>query len=293
MTWPARKPTELETALPAPVAMVFETPPDSMRAVPTPSPTEMPTPPTPPPAPPAPENAEPVPPPVTPPTQAAEPLPMPPVEPPPESRPPSPTPVPAPQAPAPPMEAPLEAPADTAEPLPIPPAPVAPPPPPARPAPTQPRPPPRVATAPPKFPMPQNYSFGPAAPARPGQSPAAAPAWGPAVSGEMSFGQFAKITQGRVDASWLNALQAWWDRNGYYPKQAAALGQDGRVRLEMVVDRYGKVQRLELVGRSGSQWLDLGALAVFRGAALPPFPPNNKDDHITLELSIDYILLRR
>jgi protein TonB len=109
----------------------------------------------------------------------------------------------------------------------------------------------------------------------------------------MSYGQFARVTQGRVDPSWLSALQAWWQQHGYYPKQAAVLGQDGTAKIELVVDRWGKVRSVELLHRSGSPWLDLGAQAVFRGAKLAPFPANSADDQITLELTINYIIVRR
>lgn len=115
---------------------------------------------------------------------------------------------------------------------------------------------------------------------------------GPAAKGSPSFGQFAKVTDGKVEASWLNALQGWWNRHGYYPDQAAQQGHDGKVRIEVVVDRSGKVLNVELIGKSGSQWLDLAAQGVFRGASLPPFPSSASSDKVTLELTINYILVR-
>jgi len=109
----------------------------------------------------------------------------------------------------------------------------------------------------------------------------------------MSFGNFARVTQGHVDPSWLSALHDWWDRHGYYPEQAAALGQDGVVGIEIVVDKYGNVTRLRLDSRSGSPWLDLGAQSVFRGAKLPSLLPFTSDEQITVELTIHYILVRQ
>jgi TonB family protein len=117
--------------------------------------------------------------------------------------------------------------------------------------------------------------------------------FGPAVPGEMSFGQLARVTQGHVNASWMNLLADWWQKHGYYPEQAAALGHDGVVRIEVVVDRHGKVRAVELLRRSGSPWLDLGAQAVFRGATVPPFPPHTPDEQVTVELTIRYMLVRR
>ena len=76
-------------------------------------------------------------------------------------------------------------------------------------------------------------------------------------------------------------------------KQAAVLGQHGTVRIEIVVERSGKVRVVELRRRSGSPWLDLGAQAVFRGASVPALPPNMPDSQVTLELTIRYILMHR
>ncbi len=134
------------------------------------------------------------------------------------------------------------------------------------------------------------YSFGAPSPAR--RSAPLLPAPGPAAVGPTSFGQFARVTEGHVDASWLNALHDWWERHGYYPEQAAALGQDGVVRIEIVVDKYGNVRGLRLEDRSGSPWLDLGAQSVFRGAKLPSLLPFSTDDQITLDLTIHYVLMR-
>lgn len=111
--------------------------------------------------------------------------------------------------------------------------------------------------------------------------------------GPTSFGQFAKVTSGHVDPSWLNALHDWWQRHGYFPDEAARLGQDGTVRIGIVVDKYGKVTHLELEDRSGSPWLDLAAQSVFRGANLPSLLPFTTDDQISVDLTIRYILLNR
>jgi TonB family protein len=135
------------------------------------------------------------------------------------------------------------------------------------------------------------YSLGiPVRPANPGPKQASI---GPAVRGPLSFGRFARVTEGHVDPSWLDALHAWWDRHGYYPEQAAANGEDGTVGIEIVVDRYGRVHRVTRERRSGSVWLDMAAEAVFRDARLPPFPPDSSDDRITVDLTITYVLVHR
>jgi|GEM_PF-3995219 len=141
--------------------------------------------------------------------------------------------------------------------------------------------------------MPQAYSFDSAAVPRVGPPSAAKTAPGPAAAGEMSFGQFAKLTAGHVEPSWINALHDWWLRHGYYPSQAVALQQAGWVRIQIIVDRSGKVRSVMLLRSAASPWLDIGAQDVFRGSTVPPFPPNTRDDQITLELTINYILRRR
>jgi len=269
---PWRKPPE--EVLPAPIAMVFEPPKDSARSAPEPSPmATLPVPPSP----------------VTPPAPAPRPTPAAPA-----ARP----------APSPPAQPPRTAPAATSQPQPPapPPTKMAALPMPLRPQTTPldpvPRPPERPRPLPrPRpqsdFPVPTNFSFGaPRAQPRTAEQPAAA-TYGPAARGALSFGQFARVTSGKVDPSWLSRLHEWWLRHGYYPDQAAQKGEDGRVSIQIVVDRYGRVNQVELEGRSGSVWLDMAAQGVFRGANLPPLPPDTTDPQITVDLTIDYILIRR
>jgi TonB family protein len=96
-----------------------------------------------------------------------------------------------------------------------------------------------------------------------------------------------------LGADWLRALHEWWERHGYYPHQAAEQGEDGTTRVRLRVDRSGRVEEAELEMRSGSQWLDLGSLAIFRNAMLPPFPPATPQNEVTLHLTLNFILIRR
>jgi protein TonB len=116
---------------------------------------------------------------------------------------------------------------------------------------------------------------------------------GPAARGTTALGRFARVVKGKPDADWLNDLHRWWLQHGYYPEQAARAGEDGTVEIQVVVDRYGRVHTVDLAGRSGSQWLDMAAQAVFRGANVPPFPPGSRDDEVTLDIRINYLLVRR
>jgi protein TonB len=59
----------------------------------------------------------------------------------------------------------------------------------------------------------------------------------------------------------------------------------------MRVDRDGRVERLQLIGRSGSQWLDMAALSVFRDAYLPPLPQDMKENQIPFHLTIHYVII--
>jgi protein TonB len=138
------------------------------------------------------------------------------------------------------------------------------------------------------FPAPTTFSFG--TPQRPQRFAEAGPR--AEQAGAPTLGQFARVVRGHVGEGWLEALHRWWASHGYYPEPAAERGEDGIVGIEIVVDRSGHVDALDLLSRSGSTWLDLGAQAVFRGANLPPLPPGS-DDQISVDLAIHYILIRR
>jgi periplasmic protein TonB len=95
-----------------------------------------------------------------------------------------------------------------------------------------------------------------------------------------------------VSTDWLNEVSAWWQRHAYYPPQAGLNNEDGDVTLHMRVDRDGHVTHLELVSKSGSQWLDLGALAIFRDAYLPPLPPGTSEAQIPFHVTIHFVIVR-
>ena len=68
--------------------------------------------------------------------------------------------------------------------------------------------------------------------------------------------------------------------------------QDSAV-VRFTVDRTGRVSGLQLIGRSGSIWLDAGAQALLRGRSVPPFPTSTREDSAEIDLTINYILRRR
>ncbi len=105
-------------------------------------------------------------------------------------------------------------------------------------------------------------------------------------------GDMVRVEGADLGGDWLRALHEWWERHGYYPRQAAAQGEDGTTRVRLLVDRSGRVREAELEMRSGSQWLDMGSLAIFRNAMLPPFPPATPQNEVTLHLTLNFILIR-
>jgi TonB family protein len=95
-----------------------------------------------------------------------------------------------------------------------------------------------------------------------------------------------------VGEDWFNEVAAWWLRHRFYPNEAARLAQEGDVVLRLVVGRDGRVESVEVDQKSGSPWLDLGALAVFRAAKLPPLPPDVRDPNVTVNFTIHYMIIR-
>jgi TonB family protein len=101
-----------------------------------------------------------------------------------------------------------------------------------------------------------------------------------------------RIEGADLGAAWVRELHAWWRRHGSYPPWAVAAGEDGTNEVKLLVDRSGRVLHAELEMSSGSKWLDLGTMATFRDATLPPFPPSTPQNEAILHLTITYILIR-
>jgi protein TonB len=173
--------------------------------------------------------------------------------------------------------------------------PVLPPPPPApkpRPAPAHPTP-----SRPPAFPMPMNYSFG--APIRPqSKREPAHPAtfsdlnMGPAAPGPMDATPFGEISGTNIGPDWRNALSAWVHDHAYYPEQAIRNDESGDSTVIVVANPDGRVTSVELERKSGSPWLDMALMALFRDARLPALP-QDEDGPVTFHFTMRYILLHR
>ncbi len=74
-------------------------------------------------------------------------------------------------------------------------------------------------------------------------------------------------------SAWLGRLKEWWDQHSFYPREASQTDEGGAVRVRIAIAPDGQVTFIQVVGSSGSGVLDAAALAVFRGARLPPLPP--------------------
>lgn len=110
-------------------------------------------------------------------------------------------------------------------------------------------------------------------------------------SGADSLQPLASSDDPEVGEDWLSAVAAWFKRHGYYPPEAGMNGEQGIVTVGMEVRHDGQVEAIRLEGRSGSQWLDMGALAIFRDAKLPPLPANVSAAQIPLHFSIHYVIV--
>jgi protein TonB len=70
-------------------------------------------------------------------------------------------------------------------------------------------------------------------------------------------------------SAWAAALS--WNR--HYPEAARARGEQGTVRLALMIGRGGHVISARIVGSSGSSTLDQAALEMARNASGRPLPP--------------------
>ncbi len=147
--------------------------------------------------------------------------------------------------------------------------------------------------------MPMQFSFNgsPRMTARPTERRAAPRpgaidlSFAPPGGGSDSLQIHAEANGREVGPDWLNLVAAWWARHGYYPDEAARLGQHGDVTVSMTVAHDGRVEMADVTRASNSPWLNLGALSVFRSANLPPLPADITASNIDLTFTIHYIIV--
>jgi TonB family protein len=181
--------------------------------------------------------------------------------------------------------------------LPVPPPPAPPPPVPQREAaviapPRPARPPPPSEPLPGLF-LPEARNLQPAPRRQPGSrldldiSPPRLP-----QAGRDSIEPRAIVRGAKVGPDWFSALRRWMDDHGRYPTNAALVGHEGTTRILLTVDPDGRVRSGKLVRQSGSIWLDAGTVSLFRNAMLPPFPPGADPAGVTIDFTINYVLIR-
>ncbi len=171
------------------------------------------------------------------------------------------------------------------------------PPPPLPPAPPRPRQQAQQRPLPGAFPPPIDLNFGPAASRAPaprvaGSSRAIDLSLGAPKPGPNKSEAFFDVRVANIGADWAQGLAAYWRSHRYYPQQAAQNGEDGTVEIQLVVNRLGRVESVEIQRRSGSPWLDMAAVGTWRNAQLAPLPAENTDRTITIPLTINYVLIR-
>lgn len=101
-----------------------------------------------------------------------------------------------------------------------------------------------------------------------------------------------QVNGAEVGSDYLSDLHAWWVVHRRYPQQAIEQGEQGTVVIRFRVNRQGRTSGAEILSRSGSQWLDMQAIATFSNASLPPLPTNMVGNGTTLTLTINYHLIR-
>ncbi len=144
------------------------------------------------------------------------------------------------------------------------------------------------------FPAPTAFSLGTPVPRSPPERRAGRGidvSLGQGIVGAVNTRVFGRTDKKEVGPDWYNRFAAWWDRHSYYPPQAGQNGEQGDVVLDLVVLRNGQVERVTLAEPSGSQWLDMAALGVFRGARLPSLPADAAAS-VPITLRIHYQILR-
>ena len=86
----------------------------------------------------------------------------------------------------------------------------------------------------------------------------------------------------------LRQLQAWWDTHAYYPRHASNNDEGGTVKVRLVILSDGRIFTVNMVESSGSRSLDAAAVAVFRNAHLPPFPPGTPAQPADVVVTLHY-----
>lgn len=113
------------------------------------------------------------------------------------------------------------------------------------------------------------------------------------LEGRASSDPQVRVTGAQVGADWRAAFRRWLDENIRYPQRAIELREQGSVRVRVIAAPDGTVRSVELVMPSGSPSLNVATTFPFSGARLPAFPPPADPNGVTVDLQVNYILIRR
>lgn len=114
---------------------------------------------------------------------------------------------------------------------------------------------------------------------------------GPASKGATDLTPFSDRDQEAAGADWRNALSQWVAQHAYYPEQARRNIEEGDAKVRVVAEPNGRVTTVELIGKSGSMWLDLALQALFRDQRIPALPYGTKEP-IDFNFTMHYVLIR-
>ncbi len=113
------------------------------------------------------------------------------------------------------------------------------------------------------------------------------------AEGAASTDPSVRVIGAPVDSGWSAAFRDWMNRNLRYPMRALELGESGTVRVRVIAEPNGQVRSVQLTGPSTSPSLNFGTTFPFSGATLPAFPPPADPNGVTIDLTVNYVLIRR
>jgi protein TonB len=86
----------------------------------------------------------------------------------------------------------------------------------------------------------------------------------------------------------MGKLGQWWNEHRFYPAEASLTNEGGVVKVHLVIAADGQVTSVAVVQSSGVSALDAAALAVYRNAHLPPFPPGTPAQPADVVVTLHY-----
>lgn len=113
------------------------------------------------------------------------------------------------------------------------------------------------------------------------------------LEGRASADPSVVVRGAQVGPNWNAAFRRWLDQNLRYPIRAIEEGDSGTVRVRVTARPDGTVTGVRLTGASVSPWLNSGTTRPFPGATLPAFPPGADPNGVEIDLTVNYILIRR